>query len=236
MDLDAMRLEVFSRTGLNIEKDDPFYSAIVMLSIIAERANVKNDVVMARIAEMADTTAARDVRTLSSSESLLRESVKRIQSAVSQVTGVQHEIEKAAANQIRALVAPVLADIEAMSRRLESKDGLALQSLKITQKTQARWAENSGLVIGGVVLALVLSSASAFYVGRTVAQKDIQKRVEWLDSNDGKYALQLRDAGSLKALATCNAGDFQNGWETKHDGKVCIPTPTDGNVIGWHIK
>ncbi len=42
MDLNEVRVEVFKRTGLNIEKDDPFYAALVMLNVIATRIEKDN--------------------------------------------------------------------------------------------------------------------------------------------------------------------------------------------------
>lgn len=236
MNLDELRVEVFRQTGLSIDKDDPFFAAMVMLSIIAEDIKAKSETALGYMEGMVNETARRDAGTLSRSEKLLAEAAGKIRSAADQVTGAKQGVLAAAVGAVNELVAPVMTDVEAVLTTLQEKDRAALDVLKRTVSTQATWAANATLTIWGAVVLCVLAAGGGYYVGQTTAQHKIEQRTAWLDSDDGKYALQLRDAGSLKALATCNAGDYKNNWQKKPDGKACIPNPTDGTIIGWRIS
>ena len=172
---------------------------------------------------------------VSNTDRQFSEALTAIKKSVQDVVGVQAGIERAASAQANALLHPLIDRVESVSKALEAKDGLALRHLKRTAETQSAWARNSGLAIMGVVLTIAIVSASSFFAGHVLAQKQVTKNAEWLDSTEGRYALQLRDAGSLKALATCNAGDFKNDWEKRKDGAVCLPKYSDGKVIGWRL-
>lgn len=236
MDIDQIRLEVFKKTGMSIDSDDPFFAAIVMLNSMATATEKKNEAVLKLVTEQVENLTKNDARTLEASKSLLETTAGEIKSAVGQVIGVQEGISGAAAEQARTLIAPVMGDIAQVLKGLQAKDGLALDVLNRTHATQARWAMNAGKVIGGVVLIVLIVGAGSFFTGRTLAQKEIAQTAEWLDSEEGKYAVQLKDAGSLKALATCNAGDYANDWAKSKSGKVCYPNPTVGRVNGWYIS
>lgn len=229
MDLDAIRLDVFKQTGLNIDKGDPFYAALIMLSSIADAIAHNNETSLAKIAGIANAASVRDEQTLETTAA-------KIQQAVAQVTGIQAGIADAAAKQARDILYPIVLSTKDVLKQLEDRKFAVTAALDSVQKTQTNWAENLGLAIGSVVLTLLITSGSAFYAGHVSAQTEIKKKAEWLDSEDGKYALQLRDAGSLKALATCNAGPFMNNWKKSSNGKVCIPYPTAGTSIGWRIS
>lgn len=235
MDIEPIRLDVFKKTGISIDSDDPFFAAIVMLNSMATATEKKNEAILQLITEQVENLTKNEARTLEASKSLLKTTAGEIKSAVGQVIGVQEGISGAAAEQARTLIAPVMGDIAQVLRGLQAKDGLALEQLKKTQDTQARWAGNATLVIGGVVLTVLIATACSFYAGRTQAQKEIAQTAEWLDSDEGKYAIQLKNAGSLKALATCTAPITPNDWGKSADGKTCFARPTAGKIIGWKI-
>lgn len=236
MDLDAIRIEVFKQTGMRIDKGDPFYAALVMLSAIGKEIGHNNDASLTRIAEIANTASVSGERHHAQNEQVLGEAVAKIQKAVAQVTGVQNGISEAAAKQALGVLSPIVLSTNEVLKTLQDKKDAVTAALSNVQKTQAQWAENIGFAIGSAALALLITSGCAFYVGHVSAQKEIQRRAEWLDSEDGKYALQLKDVGSLKALATCSAGPFKNDWQKSKDGLVCFPNPTNGSVVGWRIS
>lgn len=198
MNIDQIRLDVFKQTGMSIDSEDPFFAAMVMLSSMATAIDMKNEAVHKLITEQVANLTKNEARTLEASKNLLETTAGEIRSAVGQVIGVQEGITGAAAKQARTLIAPVMGDIAQVLKGLQAKDGLALDVLNRTHATQARWATNASAVIGGVVLIVLIVAAGSFFTGRTLAQKEIAKTAEWLDSEEGKYALQLKDAGSLK--------------------------------------
>lgn len=176
------------------------------------------------------------------SEKQLNKAVIAVQKAADQIAGVQTGIEDAAGTQAIALLNPALCEMQQVLKGLKDKDGLVVEHWKNMQqtqaqwaKTEARWAGNVGLISCCVVLVILIVAGCSFYAGRVLAQKDIAQNAEWLDTQDGKYAMQLKDAGSLKALATCSV-DAPNDWAKSKDGKVCFPYPTNGRPIGWHIQ
>lgn len=236
MDLDAIRVEVFRQTGFNIEKDDPFFAGMVMLSEIADAIGRNNDASLTSIANIANAASVREENHHARNEKVLGTAIAKIQQAVDQVTGMQAGVTEAAAKQAYDVLGPIVSSTKDVLKELEDRKHAVTAALDGVQNTQANWAENMGFAIGSVVLALLLTTGAAFYAGRVSAQKEIQQRAEWLDTEDGKYAQQLRDAGSLKPLATCDAGPLKNNWRKSKDGLVCVPNPMDGNVIGWHIS
>ena len=165
----------------------------------------------------------------------LSQATDEIRQAAQAITGLEDGTQTAAAKQVRDILDPLSVYINSLLKKLEDRKDAVTAALNSVQSTQAKWAENMTLVIGATALALLITAGSTFYAGNVSAQKEIQQKAEWLDTPDGRYALQLRDAGSLKALAMCNAGSFDNDWQKSKDGRVCFPNPTNGKVIGWHI-
>lgn len=187
------------------------------------------------LGEVAATLKRHETSAVSETAQQLNKSVVAIQQSVQQIAGVQDGIEKSTKGQAKALLAPLIGTLSDVLTSLKAKDGLALEHLKRTQATQARWATNAGLVIGGVVITVLIVGAGSYFTGLTLAQKEIAKTAEWLDSDEGKYAIQLKNAGSLKVLATCDPGNVGNNWKKSKDGKDCYPNLSDGKIIGWHI-
>jgi hypothetical protein len=122
---------------------------------------------------------------------------------------------------------------------LKKKDSIAIEQLRKTSDTQDRWSRTAHYIVTGFILISLMAGLGGFYVGNILASQEITKYAEWLSSEDGKYALQLRDAGSLKQLATCHTDQEPSGWKVK-DGKSCIPSPVqtkDGFLTtGWKIN
>jgi hypothetical protein len=172
-------------------------------------------------------------------EQLLIDQVKKIKEAVGQIVGLENNMSAAIVNQTHTLLQPVLASIEAVARRLNEKDSIAIAALRKTSDTQARWSRTALYIAIGFVLLPLLTGFGGVYVGQVMAGKEITKDEEWLASADGKYARQLRDAGSLKQLATCDPGEDTSGWKIKNMNE-CIPSPVTTKkgvvVTGWKIK
>lgn len=104
MDLDVIRMEVFKQTGLNIEKSDPFYAALVMLSTVAADINRRNDTALENIMTTARQLMANNDDRYREHSKLLKDTVQEIRSVVSQVTGMQDGIERAAANRVQVIL------------------------------------------------------------------------------------------------------------------------------------
>jgi hypothetical protein len=172
-------------------------------------------------------------------EKILIDQVKQIKVYVSQLTSLEGNMSAAVVNQARTQLQPILSDIETVLRHLKDKDGLALEQLRKTSETQDRWSRSAQYLVVGFVLMSLMIGFGGFYVGNIIASKEITKNAKWISSEEGKYALQLRDAGSLKQLATCYAGQQSSGWKIKN-GNSCIPSPVkikDGYLTtGWKIQ
>ncbi len=56
MDFDEIRVDVFRRTGINIEPGDPFYAALVMLNTVAIRIEQNNEATQLLIARRLEST------------------------------------------------------------------------------------------------------------------------------------------------------------------------------------
>ena len=104
MDIDAIRLEVFKQTGMNIEQNDPFYAALVMLSMIATDIEIKNDAALALINEAVKKLAASENQSHKDNGKLLNDSVIEIRAVVGQLTGMQDGITRAAKSNVREIL------------------------------------------------------------------------------------------------------------------------------------
>lgn len=165
-------------------------------------------------------------------EQFLMGQVKKIQESVENITGLENSMSAAVINQAKLQMQPVLSELEAVLKRLNNKDSIALELIKDTSATQARWSRTGSFIAVGFVLLLLFSSFGGFYVGQEVTSKQITKNAEWLSSEEGQFADQLRGTGSLAALATC---DETRGW--KLEGNICHPQKTgDGIMYGWKVK
>lgn len=236
MDLSKIRLEVFRETGLNIDVGDPFYAALAMIAALAEEMARTDQEASKRLDNIVIQLAKANEEHHKKSIGVLNDVVGRLNDAVDRVTGMQDGIAKAAAEQAQELLGPVVSSTASVLEKLEQKDRLALQHLQRTGETQRRWATNAMAASASILLSLAIVAGCSYFAGRVSAQKEIQANAEWLSTAEGKYALQLRDAGSLVALATCNAGPFPNNWTKSKDGRVCHPNETNGITHGWYIN
>lgn len=239
MDIKSIQLEVFKQTGKNIDPDDPFYVALAMLSEMANIIENKNDTALSKLQKASVTYHQTRSYWHNQNEQLMIEQVKQVKSAVLEITALEAHLTEAAANQAQVQLQPVLASIDVVLKKLQSKDGFAIEQLRKTSDIQERWSNIAQYLIIGFFASALIFFLCGYYVGNLVSSKQIAKNAEWLDSEDGTYALQLRDAGSLKQLATCNTSEENSGWKLK-DRNLCIPSPirTEKGYLttGWKTK
>ena len=239
MDINEIQLEVFRQTGISIDSDDPFFVALAMLSEMTNVIDKKHDVILEKIQKASESYNRTRFYWHNQNEQLMIGQVKEVKTAALDITGLKWHLTEVVAEQTKIHLQPILSHISEVSDKLQRKDGLALEQLRKTSATQERWSKIAHNLIFGFFVSAMIFGLCGIYVGNLVASKEIAKNAEWLDSEDGKYALQLRDAGSLKQLATCYSGQESSGWKIK-DGKSCIPSPVqtkDGYLTtGWKIK
>lgn len=235
MDVDAIRVEVFKATGMNIDKGDPFFAALVMLSSVASEIKRKNESALRDLQGTRQRILSDMAKAHEHNSATLTQMVADVKEQTGKLIGVHGALEEATKWRVDILLSPVLERTNKVIRELQAKDSMAVELVRKMQDTGATWARNASIAVMGVLLLTLGTAAGAFYIGNVLSRQDMDQRIKWLDTDDGKFALQLRDAGSLKALATCNAGPFENNWKIKNV-KVCIPYPTDENMIGWKIQ
>jgi hypothetical protein len=96
-------------------------------------------------------------------------------------------------------------------------------------------------VLFGVLLAGVLTVSAgwvAYKKGKEAGTQEGYSRTRnevaassWANTHEGNLAIQLSEAGSLTALATC---DPRRGW--KLDENICHPQTTRDGIYGWRVR
>lgn len=238
MDINEIQLEVFRQTGISIDSDDPFFVALAMLSKMTNVIDKKHDVILEKIQKASESYNRTRFYWHNQNEQLMVAQVKEVKTAALDITGLKWHLTEVVAEQTKIHLQPILFHISEVSNKLQRKDEIALEQLKKTSATQERWSKVAHQMLIGFFLSALIFGLCGFYVGNLVASKQISQNAEWLDSADGKYALQLRDAGSLKQLATCSIGEESSGWKIK-SWNTCIPSPvhTESGYLttGWKI-
>lgn len=239
MDIKEIQLEVFKQSGINIDPDDPFFVALTMLYKMGNIIESKNEALISQLHKAAETYHKSRSYWHNQNERLIVEQVNQVKLAVLEISNIKNYVGEVATGQSKVQLQPILAEIATVLEHLKKKDSVAIEQLRKTSDTQDRWSRAAHYIVTGFILISLMAGLGGFYVGNILASQEIAKNAEWLGSEDGKYALQLRDSGSLKQLATCHTDQEPSGWKVK-DGKSCIPSPVqtkDGYLTtGWKIN
>ena len=239
MDFQELQLEVFKQTKKKIEPDDPFYVAFIMLEKMAYLIENKNANLIANLLKSADKYNQTRSYWHHHSEKLIAEQINQVKLAVLEISSVKNYVGEVSTSQAKTQLQPILSEITNVLDLLQRKDKFAVEQIRNISDIQDRWSRTAFYVVTGFILVSLLTGLGGFYVGKILSGQEIAKNAEWLASDDGKYALQLRDAGSLKQLATCHPEQESSGWKIK-DGNSCIPSPVQTKngllTIGWRLS
>jgi hypothetical protein len=153
------------------------------------------------------------------------------------IAGAAKEVTKA----VRAT-----AEAQAKAAQEETKTAL-MQAVHETAVVSAKHGARAATLkwaswlAGGIVVGLLVTFIVAFNLGAgkgsATAADATQKQCgyvaaaeAWGNSSEGQIAHRLAEAGSLRALANCEAP----GWERAKDG-TCLVRPYKGKTFGWHL-
>lgn len=104
MNLNELRIEVFRRTGINIEIDDPFYAGATLLSLMADEISSSNAHAINNIQRSLSHLSDHQTQFLCDQRVLLTNATTEIQNSVGRVLEMRNGMELAAANKAQQIL------------------------------------------------------------------------------------------------------------------------------------
>lgn len=169
------------------------------------------------------------------------EQSKRVAEAAECVTQAAAHIKKNSEDSVKnAKDAAHQAQIECAAHFQVELSGVVAKTLNevagaIATQTEMRWVITGGVIAG---VLTVVACAVGYSIGKDTGAKEGYVRardevaaVAWANTPEGRQAYQLAEAGSIRALATCDA---DRGWKLQKN--LCVPLATKEGTYGWLVK
>ena len=165
---------------------------------------------------------------------------KQLSTTASFLQQFSEQIKKNSEDAVRnARESSRLAQIESAARFQIELSGAVAKTLNqvagaVAVKSAVKWIVAGALISGVLVIAAgwigyIKGNEAGKAYGYAQSKNEIAA-ASWANTEEGRLARQLTEAGSITALATC---DEKRGW--KLDKSICYPLATGAGTFGWKI-